>query len=1047
MGVGAGAGTVLFIAVRQIVQFERSLRHAEPAGDALRNGVARLAKQVGLNRPPEAFLLEGAVSPMLWGFGRRPRLLLPRQLMARLEDDAAETLILHELAHMRRGDHWVRMLELLCQCVYWWHPLVWWGRKQLRIVEEECCDAFVVEHCQGGGVYARALVETVDFLSARPKALPPAASGMGNLEYLKRRLTMIIEGGVSARLAGLPKFLLLTAAVVCLSVLPRLVAQTAEKQSPSKTETAPAAEAETPADAVESTQPEPTTAKKPLAAKPPKPAPAIGQEPIEFEKTPRGYPSAELEVRDLAFSPDGKLLAAGYGKWDTTGEVVIYDFSAKRVLKKFPYAQGVASVMFSVDGKYLAAALWNNLLQIWDTETWSVVADKTTGTKVARAAFSPDGKYLAWGNEAGELKLVTVGKWDEERAIPGDLFRFQKVAFSPDGKLLAAVGGSFSQPQFGRGLIFEVETGKQLAKIESGGAVIASAAFSPNGKELATGEYATALRFWEPTTGKPISVIQIGGTMDTLEYTPDGLLVGPSYSGEVHIIKNREILRTMVGHEGRTLTVRMSPDGKTLVSGGIDATIRLWNPDTGVPLGILRPHTSPGRHPGSRARNRPFPGRRFVVTTHEDTSVRLRDAATGKFLNSFTGHDDVVSAVAFSPDSQTLATGSYDQTVKLWNVESAELLRTLKGHTNWVFAVAFSPDGKTLASGGYDKSIRLWNVADGKPQGVLEGHTAAVGPWPSRRMENTLSPAAAIGRFRFGISRRKNRSKELKGHTAAVRAVAYSPDGNRIASGSEDKTIRFWNPEGGEPLQELKGHAGMVWCLAFSPRGRTLASAGFDNSLRIWNAQTGSPLQTLTGHQDVVTSLSYAPDSSAIVTGSYDKTLKLWPAIEPPIPALADLNLANYGEASLVRFVVFNPEGTRMLTGTQNQSLRLWDLNLGRVVKTVVHPRRISAGALAPDGKLLVTTDFGGKLYFWNAETLESIGTLETGQSQGRVIVFSPDGKLLAMGDWNGDAKIWNALTRKNVGELPKQELPVTGFAFSPDGKLAATTQRAIKRR
>ncbi len=282
--------------------------------------------------------------------------------------------------------------------------------------------------------------------------------------------------------------------------------------------------------------------------------------------------------------------------------------------------------------------------------------------------------------------------------------------------------------------------------------------------------------------------------------------------------------------------------------------------------------------------------------------------------------------------------------------------------------------------------------------------------------------------------------KELKGHTAAVRAVAYSPDGARIASASEDKTIRIWNPATGESPQELKGHTGMVWALAFSPRGRTLASAGFDNSLRLWSGQSGSPLQTLTGHQDVVTSLSYAPDSSGIVTGSYDKTLKLWPAIEPPIPALADLNLADNGEASLVRFVVFNPEGTRMITGTQNQSLRLWDLNLGRVMKTAVHPRGISDGALAPDGKLLVTVDFGGKLYFWNTETLELIDTLETGQSQGTAMAFSPDGKLLATGDWDGNAKIWNVLTRKKIGELPKQELPVTGIAFSPDGKLAATT-------
>jgi WD40 repeat protein len=260
-------------------------------------------------------------------------------------------------------------------------------------------------------------------------------------------------------------------------------------------------------------------------------------------------------------------------------------------------------------------------VQIWDVQSWELIVEKTTGSKVARVAFSPDGKYLAWGNEAGELKLWTVGQWNEEREITGDLFRFQKVAFSPDSKLLAAVGGSFSEPRFGRGLVFEVESGKQIAKIESeAGAVMASVAFSPDGKELATGEYQTALRFWEPTTGKALSVIEIQGTMDTLEYTPDGTLVGPSYSGEVHILKNRALVRSLSGHEGRSLTARMSPNGRSLVSGGIDALIRVWNPETGVPVETIRPNESLEDTQEAVLAIAHSPDGRYVVTTHEDAS-------------------------------------------------------------------------------------------------------------------------------------------------------------------------------------------------------------------------------------------------------------------------------------------------------------------------------------------------------------------------------------------------------------------------------------------
>ena len=106
------------------------------------------------------------VSPMLWSFGPTRRLLLPAELLARLTANQQSTLLAHELAHLRRRDHWVRYLELAVVCLYWWCPLVWWARRQLHEAEEECCDAWVVwalPHLTRD--YALALVETLDFFA------------------------------------------------------------------------------------------------------------------------------------------------------------------------------------------------------------------------------------------------------------------------------------------------------------------------------------------------------------------------------------------------------------------------------------------------------------------------------------------------------------------------------------------------------------------------------------------------------------------------------------------------------------------------------------------------------------------------------------------------------------------------------------------------------------------------------------------------------------------------------------------------------------------
>src|SRR5205823_4185796 len=110
----------------------------------------------------------------------------------------------HELAHLRRGDHWVRWLELLATAAYWWHPVVWWARRGLRTAEEQCCDAWVVWALPAARrAYADVLVDAVDFLSEARPALPPLASGVGEVRQLRRRLVMIMRGGVPRRLSRL----------------------------------------------------------------------------------------------------------------------------------------------------------------------------------------------------------------------------------------------------------------------------------------------------------------------------------------------------------------------------------------------------------------------------------------------------------------------------------------------------------------------------------------------------------------------------------------------------------------------------------------------------------------------------------------------------------------------------------------------------------------------------------------------------------------------------------------------------------------------------
>jgi bla regulator protein blaR1 len=190
----AGSCCWFLLAGARLLRFRKQLRFAQAASDQIQLETRDLAGKLDVSCP-DALVLPGKLSPMLWIFGRTPRLLLPGELLERLDQTQRQALLVHELAHWRRRDHWVRRLELVALGLYWWCPLVWWARRHLQEAEEECCDAWVLWLMPGAARgYALALVETLDFMAGVKSALPPAASGIGHVRLLQRRLTMIMRG-------------------------------------------------------------------------------------------------------------------------------------------------------------------------------------------------------------------------------------------------------------------------------------------------------------------------------------------------------------------------------------------------------------------------------------------------------------------------------------------------------------------------------------------------------------------------------------------------------------------------------------------------------------------------------------------------------------------------------------------------------------------------------------------------------------------------------------------------------------------------------------
>jgi beta-lactamase regulating signal transducer with metallopeptidase domain len=214
----------------RIRRFAGLIRDCEAAPPDIHAMAAEFSSRLGLRRAPDVRMTPHHLPPLVWSIGLSRRVILPSGLFARLSREAQGTILAHELIHIRRGDHLVRLLELAATTVYWWHPVVWWASRQLHELEDQCCDGRVLELVPDQPrAYAAALVDTLEFLSERPRAAVPLPTAIDSTGSLFRRIPMLAQSRVT-RLSALSAML-----VAGFATLPLVVAFAADPEPTSPT--------------------------------------------------------------------------------------------------------------------------------------------------------------------------------------------------------------------------------------------------------------------------------------------------------------------------------------------------------------------------------------------------------------------------------------------------------------------------------------------------------------------------------------------------------------------------------------------------------------------------------------------------------------------------------------------------------------------------------------------------------------------------------------------------------------------------------------------
>jgi serine/threonine protein kinase len=272
---------------------------------------------------------------------------------------------------------------------------------------------------------------------------------------------------------------------------------------------------------------------------------------------------------------------------------------------------------------------------------------------VSCVAISPDSQILVSGSDDGTTKVWNLSTGEEISTLYSSDYPIKSVLIGLDGKILV-IGNQKAI------ILIELLTGQDIYTLKT---PVRCLAISPDGQRLVGGS-ASAVYVWEReiTTGKPI--------------------------------------RTIQKHSGYVTSVAISPDMRTLVSGGTDSTIKVYSTSMSTLTGHRDAVNSLVISSDGQT----------LVSGADDQTIMVWDLNTGNKICTFSGHKKAVKSLAISPDGQTLASGSSDETIKLWNLNTEEEICTLDGHLDGVNAVAFSKDGRILASGGGDCTIKVWRI-------------------------------------------------------------------------------------------------------------------------------------------------------------------------------------------------------------------------------------------------------------------------------------------------------------------------------------------------
>jgi WD40 repeat protein len=598
----------------------------------------------------------------------------------------------------------------------------------------------------------------------------------------------------------------------------------------------------------------------------------------------------------------------------------------------------------------------------------------------------------------------------------------------------------------------------------------------PATRLVASGADDMKVTIWDLDSGEELMVLdgEHSESIGDVVFTPDGRrLLSGAYDDTLILwdLENGQAIQRMQNPTGDVNSVAISGDGELAMAGTEGGVATLWDLDSAEMIGELT------HNPELQVLAVVFSDDgNLAATGSEDGSVIIWDMASREPLHSLQVLDNVLFALAFSPDGadqplvgRMLAAGGMGDAVHLYDVQTGEQIGALGGLPDWVFDLDFSDDGSQLLAGSRDGSMLLWDVAAlqllhtyiGKDGRTLDVELVA---------GNTAVSSASTGNLRlWDLEDGRLRAKIDAGDFVA--STATSPDG-RLAALGLNQAIRLVDLPTGETVSELAlpggddaaanqpvFNRGDVTALAFDPAGERLLSATDGGELALWDVSQGREIRRFAGHDSRIHDLVFSPDGRSFLSVADDQQLILW-------DVETGNTLFTYKNPSdTINSVAFSPDGQSFAAGMGtfrfaaapidpeqiDSGIIIWESGTGReLTRLDGHEGPVMALAFSPDGRRLLSGSIDTTLRLWDVAAREPVRRFDGHTSGIMSLDLDDSGRYAASGAQDGTVIVWDMETGDLMRQIAAHQGVVHSVAFggagigAPQGELWSAAEDGV---